>query len=126
MAKVSKKTKKVFGVRSQTVNLFKYFNLPHRVPKDEWWQNLAERIRDYPTGMQYPWGIPFKMAQGEGLRVIMITKDIPELTVPLNGLILEYFREVNVRDILLRSWKVSRQRSPIGQNLYGKKLRRER
>ena len=68
---------------TQTVNLSKYFNWPHRVPKDEWWKELATQVRNYPQGKQHSWGIPFEMAKGSTLRVIMITKDMPEVTIRL-------------------------------------------
>ena len=74
-----------FGARSETVSLSEYFNWPRRVPKDEWWQDLAAQVREYPTGEQRPWGIPFEIAQDLDLRVVMVARGTPEVIVPLNA-----------------------------------------
>lgn len=88
MKKTSAKTiKKAFGAKTRTVNLSKHFNWPRRVPKDEWWQNLAEQIRSCPTGKQYSWGIPFDMAQSTGPHVIMRRKGMDEVTIRLNSFV---------------------------------------
>ena len=52
MEKRSKKTEKSFGAKSRTIDLSSFFNWPRRVPKDDFWQGLAERVRDFPAGEQ--------------------------------------------------------------------------
>ena len=88
--------KKQFGYSCRTIDLSASVNWPRRVPRDEWWQNLAAGVRDYPTGRQEPWGIPFQMAEGRGPRAILVAAAAsarggsvgggsPEITVPVKG-----------------------------------------
>jgi len=68
----------------EPVSLSKYFNWPRRAPDDDWWKKRAETVRSLPTGRQRSWGIPFRMAKGtkrRSERVIMVSKDEPEVTV---------------------------------------------
>ena len=84
---MAKQQKPKFGAKTQTVDLSRYLNWPDRTPKDEWWQRLAESVsKHYPTGPQRAWGVPFQMAEGQGPRALLVTKDRPEVTVPLKGL----------------------------------------
>jgi len=78
------KTSKHHRAIAKPVDLLRYFNFPRRVPKDQWWQNLAATIRSGPTGEQRPWGIPFHMAEATGPRAICISRDRRKVTVPLN------------------------------------------
>ena len=78
--------KRVFGAEVETVDFFEFFNWPRRVPKDEWWQDLASEVKSYPAGRQYSWGIPFEMAKNSSLRVIMVSKSKQAVTIPLNSL----------------------------------------
>ncbi|MBU4212197.1 MAG: CehA/McbA family metallohydrolase [Verrucomicrobia bacterium] len=71
---------------SRPVNLARHFNWPRRVPKSEWWQELAAQVRDYPCGRQTSWGIPFALADTSPLRVIMVRAGAPDVQVPVNGL----------------------------------------
>ena len=85
MAKSSQKTQKTLRAKSETIKLRKHFNWPRRVPKEEWWQDLAAQVRNYPEGEQRPWGIPFEMASGSGSRVVMVAKDTPDVTILLGA-----------------------------------------
>ena len=69
MARPSKKRNAASTPLFRTLNLSKHFNWPRRVPRDEWWQQLAERVRErYPTGTERAWGIPFAARASAGLR----------------------------------------------------------
>jgi len=85
MEKRSKKPGKPFGARSRTIDLSSHFNWPRRVPGDQFWRNLAERVRGYPTGEQNSWGIPFLMAQGGGPRVILVCANKREVAIPIRS-----------------------------------------
>jgi hypothetical protein len=85
MAKPQRKGGKTSDVKTQTVNLARLFDWPHRVPKDEWWQRVATQVRELPSGTSSSWGIPFRLGEGKGPRVILLAADRPEVTVPLNG-----------------------------------------
>ena len=76
---------RTFGAMYETVNLTEYYNWPRDVPSGEWWQKLADEARECPTGLQCPWGIPFEMWQGTGPSIIAVTRDIPEVVIPLDG-----------------------------------------
>jgi hypothetical protein len=76
---------KKYGTKTKTVDLSECVNWPRRVPKDEWWQELEERVRECPAGEQVSWGIPFAMTEGSGRRVILVTRDSDEVTVRLKG-----------------------------------------
>ncbi|MBN1676064.1 MAG: CehA/McbA family metallohydrolase [Kiritimatiellae bacterium] len=84
MSKRSGSTK-TFGARTRTVDLSEHWNWPRRVPKEEWWQKLAERVGKQPAGDQAPWGIPFKMAGEKGPRVVLVSKSRPAVTIPVSG-----------------------------------------
>jgi len=85
MEKRSKKTGKSFGAKSRTIDLSSYFNWPRRAPADEFRRNLAERVRNYPTGEQNSWGIPFLMAEARGPRVILVSANKREVTIPIRS-----------------------------------------
>lgn len=85
MTTSSRKARRAFGAKTKAVDLSAQFNWPRRVPRDPWWQNLAAQVRDYPAGEQHPWGIPFQMAGGTGPRVIMVSKNKRDVTVPLDA-----------------------------------------
>ena len=67
------------------ISISKSANWPGKVPKNEWWQGLADRVRKYPTGQQTAWGIPFSFVPTSRRRVIMLTGQKPEVKIPLNG-----------------------------------------
>ena len=62
---------KTFGASFKTVRLDSYFNWPPGRLQGEWWRDLAKHVRHYPRGNQKSWGIPFKMAEGNGCRTIL-------------------------------------------------------
>jgi len=67
-----------------TVNLTKQLNWPRRVPGDEWWRELAQKVREhYPTGLQRAWGIPIAAATGAGPRAILVARDKAEVSIPV-------------------------------------------
>jgi hypothetical protein len=67
-----------------TLDLSEQLNWPRRVPPDDWWRGLASQVRgNYPTGLQRPWGIPFAMAPATGARVVITSKQRPEVVVPI-------------------------------------------
>ncbi|MFC1671812.1 CehA/McbA family metallohydrolase [Planctomycetota bacterium] len=70
---------------TKTISLAKHFNWPRRVPKGKEWASLVKNVREYPEGSQVSWGIPFRMGTGRGARVVMVSKDRPDVTVPVNG-----------------------------------------
>ena len=76
---------KRFGASCSTVKLARLFNWPPPEVAGEWWQKLAEAVGKYPEGRQTPWGIPFRMAEGKGPRVILAAKGRPDATVRLRG-----------------------------------------
>jgi len=84
MARPSKKRNAASTPLFRTLNLSKHFNWPRRVPRDEWWQQLAERVRErYPTGTERAWGIPFAARASAGLRAVLVAKGGPAVTVPV-------------------------------------------
>jgi len=93
MAKTQGKGSKTSGAKTQTINLAKLFNWPSRVPKDkrparapeDWWQRIAKQVRELPSGTSSSWGIPFRLGQGNGPRVVFLAANRPEVTVPLNS-----------------------------------------
>ena len=57
------------------VDISRHLNFPRRVERGPFWRSLADCVRDFPTGQQEPWGIPFKMASGRGRgHAIMLRK----------------------------------------------------
>ncbi len=70
---------------TRMINLAKHFNWPRRVPKGKDWAGLVRGVREYPEGSQVSWGIPFRMGSGRGVRVVMVMKGRPAVTVPVNG-----------------------------------------
>lgn len=82
---MGKSNKKRFGASFRTVGLARLLNWPPRKVVGEWWEKLAEQVANYPEGDQRPWGIPFKMAKGNGPRVILVAKGRPEAVVKLSG-----------------------------------------
>jgi len=67
------------------VDLAAQSNWPRRVPRDPWWQDLAAQVREYPSGEQHAWGIPFQMAGGTGPRTIIVSKSKRDVTIPLGA-----------------------------------------
>ncbi len=67
------------------VDLSKRFDWPRRVPKSDWWQDTAKRVREMPRGRQTSWGIPFRMASGAGPNVLVLDRDRPAVTIPVKG-----------------------------------------
>jgi len=80
---MAKKTKR-FGAKCKPVSLERLFNWPRRVPDDTWWQDLAKTVREFPSGSQAPWGIPFDMGEGAGPRVILLRAKTPEVAIRIN------------------------------------------
>lgn len=81
----SEKPRRNYGAKTRPVDLSAYFNFPRRIPKGEWWRELAAKLRAYPTGSQKPWGIPFRMGEADGLRAVSVAKGKPEITIDLGG-----------------------------------------
>lgn len=82
------------------VSLESLFNWPKQVPDDEWWRNIATRVRAFPEGKQVSWGIPFRLGKGKNKRVIMLGRDTQDVTVSLpadNGSSISYL-------CLLHAW----------------------
>jgi hypothetical protein len=67
------------------VDLSGHFNWPAGSVEGEFWEELAERVGGYPAGRQESWGIPFQMGEGEAGRVVLVSREQPEVTVPLEG-----------------------------------------
>ena len=82
MAKASRSRR--FGAKCRPVKLDGHFNWPRKTPSDKWWQDLAEAVRKFPSGLQKPWGIPFEMADGKGPRVILVRAGGRDVTIRLN------------------------------------------
>ena len=80
-----RKTKRTFGAMTSAVDLSAQFNWPRRVPQEPWWQNLAAQVREYPSGEQRSWGIPFQMAGTIGPRTIIVSKNKRGVTIPLDA-----------------------------------------
>jgi len=76
---------KGYGSKARPLDLTALWNWPRRVPKEPFWRELAERVRGYPTGVQAPWGVPFRMAAESGPRVILLAKGRRPVTVRLTG-----------------------------------------
>ena len=83
MAKRSAKRSPKYGAKCKAVDLAGCLNWPRRPGKDQWWQGLAARVREYPEGEQTSWGMPFGMAGGKGPRVILVAEGRPEVTVKI-------------------------------------------
>ena len=83
------KGKSKFGFTCTRIDISAQANWPRRVPKDEWWRDLASDIREYPDGMQDPWGIPFTMTAVGKTRAILVRTGgqpgAPSVTVPTKG-----------------------------------------
>ncbi len=77
--------KKGFGATFNTVDLSARFNWPPRRVRGEWWRELAAHIQAYPEGRQAAWGIPFRLGDEGGPRVILVGKGRPRVTVELRG-----------------------------------------
>jgi len=84
MAKRGEAKKRRFGAAFRTISLADLFNWPGRSVRGEWWQKLAEHVREYPEGKQTSWGIPFEMGTGRQARVIRVRKG-EEVRIPLRG-----------------------------------------
>ena len=84
MAKRTSKAANRFGAACKPIDLSPHLNWPRREPKETWWQELAQRVRAYPTGEQRPWGIPFLMREAQGVQVVLVSEDRPEVRVPVN------------------------------------------
>ncbi len=66
----------------KAVSLARYSNWPRGRLAGPWWRELAERVRKYPQGRLWAWGIPFQAGKG---RVILATKGRQEVTIALSG-----------------------------------------
>ena len=93
MAKSQGKGSKTFGAKTLTVNLAKLFDWPSRVSKEkrpvrapeDWWQRIAKQVRELPSGTCSSWGIPFRLGQGNGPRVVFLAANRSEVTLSLNS-----------------------------------------
>ncbi|MEW6359121.1 MAG: CehA/McbA family metallohydrolase [Planctomycetota bacterium] len=85
MAKPLQKGRKSYGASTRIVRLDKHFNWPGKKQEDPWWAELAEKARKYPSGNQTSWGIPFRMAEADGPRVILAGKSHDPVIIPLNA-----------------------------------------
>lgn len=74
-----------YGAKTKTIDLSSHFNFPRRSQKDQWWKDLAEKVRKYPSGPQRSWGIPFEMGVDSGSRVVSVTKGAPSVVVEINA-----------------------------------------
>jgi hypothetical protein len=73
-----------FGAKTRTVDLSPFWNWPKARRRGSFWQELAERVRKFPTGTQKAWGIPFVMADGRA-KVILTTQGGQAIIVPLRA-----------------------------------------
>lgn len=85
MSNTSGRKSKAKGARTRAIDLSEHFNWPRRVPKDGWWQELVARVRDWPSGIQTSWGIPFRMGVTPGARAIFVDKTREPVAVPIGG-----------------------------------------
>lgn len=74
-----------FGAKMQPVDLRKYFSFPTRSARDEWWRELAARVRGLPYGEQRSWGIPFLMGAEDGPRAVVAAKGRREVKIPIDA-----------------------------------------
>ena len=86
MATRSSDTDRHTGARCQPIDLSAYYNWPEGEAQDEWWQELAGKYGDGPTGEQQSWGIPFLMAGAGGPRAVMTTAGAADVTVPIGAM----------------------------------------
>jgi len=74
-----------YGAKTRIIDLSQYFNFPRASQRGQWWRDLAEKIRKYPTGLQKSWGIPFRMGGDSGPRVISVTKDTSDVVIDIGA-----------------------------------------
>ncbi len=74
-----------FGATFKTIDLGRYFNWPTRRAPDPWWRKLAAHVRKYPQGRQTAWGIPFRMADVGGPRVILAAEGGGDVAIRLRA-----------------------------------------
>ena len=86
MKEAEKGRKKVFGASFRTVDLGAHFNWPPSRVVGQWWRELKAHVQAYPQGRQQSWGMPFRMGEGAGRRVILVKKGSREVTVELRGM----------------------------------------
>ena len=79
------KAKTKFGSRCKTIDLTPYLNWPRGKPRDPWWGDLAQTVRELPEGRQDSWGVPFDMPEGSGLRVVMCRNDSQPVEIDVGG-----------------------------------------
>ena len=80
-----KTASRAFGSRCTTIDLRPFLNWPRAKPRESWWLDFANAVRDLPAGPQESWGVPFLMPEGNGHRVIMCMKGSPPVSVDVNG-----------------------------------------
>jgi len=74
-----------FGAAFRPVDLRPVFQWPPKRLRGDWWRELADHVRAYPQGRQRSWGIPFRMAGGEGPRVALVTAGRAAVRIALRG-----------------------------------------
>ncbi len=74
-----------YGAKTRTIDLSQHFNFPSTSKRNQWWKDLAEKVYRYPSGLQRPWGIPFRMGGDSGPRVISVTKDLSDVVVDIGA-----------------------------------------
>ena len=78
-------TSKCYGAKTRTIDLTKHYTFPRGAAKEQWWQNLADRVRKLPFGEQRPWGIPFSMAPEKGPRAALAAKGKRAIVIELDA-----------------------------------------
>ena len=82
MKKASRNRRRTSGPTFKRISLAGYFNWPKASPRGRWWKQLAQRVREYPSGRVTAWGIPFQAGKG---RAILTAKGRGEVTIRLAG-----------------------------------------
>lgn len=74
-----------YGAKTACIDISAHFSFPGRSVTGDWWKQVAERVRRYPSGDVTSWGIPFKMAQEAGPRAVVVSSDRSEIRIALNA-----------------------------------------
>jgi hypothetical protein len=71
--------------RTARVDIRKFLNFPGRRLRGDFWLNLAKHVRNFATGDQTPWGIPFRMAGKDSKPRVVVLCAGDEVTIPVGA-----------------------------------------